>query len=187
MVKKTKLAGTYQGPEPNGATGSAQVYGEAESEHRVQGDVSASWANTFGGVRGSGKRRAAIVAAFLSLFASAPQCQESTIIEKGTAYDKVSGADYYWNIFQNGAVQLIGQEVPSGDYFKISLSTSGTMISSYRASTWSYDVASDACRSTRGDVLRGDRCIHPVVSHFFMEHTFKPKHPIEERIKGGNQ
>lgn len=107
---------------------------------------------------------------------------ESPVISEGSDYDRTSGTDYFWKIRENGATQLLWRELPSGYVSEITIASNGVMYSHIDGEFWTYNPWSDHCTSRRNH-LKGMRCIHPVVTHFFDNHEFKPPHPLETRVR----
>lgn len=116
---------------------------------------------------------------FLVQFANA---EESPIFDKGTENDRQTGTQYVYRVHKNGTIHLIGQDPRTADYFEISISLDGTMITKGRGEWWTYHADSDACESTKGNYMRGMPCIHPIVKHFLLKHEFDPPHPLYSRV-----
>lgn len=109
--------------------------------------------------------------------------EESAVISEGTGYDRESGIEYVWSIRDNGAIEIIGQEIPSANYFKIGIFVDGKMITMKKGESWEYMADADICKSTKGVYLRGLKCIPSVVDDFFSNHEFDPPHPIFARLR----
>lgn len=109
---------------------------------------------------------------------------DSPVVSYGTAVDRVSGIEYTWTSFENGAIVLAGTDPMSNESVKVSVPMSGEVFTVRGSLHSAYNPETDICHVVGGETGRGLQCIHTMTRHFFLNHEFDTPHPMTERVRG---
>lgn len=108
---------------------------------------------------------------------------DSPVTSYGTSVDRVTGIEYAWTIYANGATILDGHDPMTHDSVKVFVPLSGDVYTVHDHLHSAYNPDTDICHVVGGETGRGLQCIHPMTRHFFLNHKFDSPHPMIARVR----